>query len=80
MLRFHRLDSSRQEPRLAIKLQIRIIRKPNSQLLCRGPHESVDLVCQHAEALLLQNAGADTLQAVQAAIASLLHIPAGQHS
>lgn len=38
----------------------------------RGLHESTELTCQHAEALLLQNAGADTLRIVQAAIVSLL--------
>ena len=37
-------------------------------------------MCQHAEALLLHNAGADTLQAVQAAIVSLLQGAAGQRS
>ena len=41
---------------------------------CRGRHESVDLQCQHAEALLLHNASGNVLHAVLAAIESLLRL------
>lgn len=44
----------------------------------RGHHESSELMCQHAEALIIQNASHDTLRTVQAAIVSLLQYTADQ--
>ena len=40
----------------------------------RGYHESIDIPGQHAEALLMQNAGADVSHAVHSAIQSLLRL------